>query len=349
MRFAYVFLAALLTCSLDVRSVELEIAAAPNPNVFPLLLAMHDHPDLPVKLVPVKDNSGMDVAFDQGADGLLAMTYAIAQKANGKVPDLALEGVYFWRGFFEMTVPDVHDFRGLKGKGLIVSGPVSSGKGGAPDMLFQAALKRSGMSSDDFSICYLPVKQGVSLIERGKPMNSEPACQGTLPASGILLVEPAASGLRLKSAMPFGGESIERGVDLQKLFSGYTEWQADELPHGGFAIRRASLNDPVKKSQYAAVIHAYREAIDEIDHAGGMFARMRIARIISSEMDKYYGQYKVDLPAMVVANAIGNGEMRFSHDRTLSSIHSDLSSFIKEVSNVQALPPGFFLRPDDLN
>ncbi len=349
MKLAHVFLAALLAWSLDAGSAELKIAATPNPNVFPLLLAMHDHPDLPVKLVPVKDNAGMDVAFEQGADGLLAMTYAIAQKASGKVPDLALEGVYFWRGFFEMTVPGVHDFRDLKGKGLIVSGPVSNGSGGAPDMLFHAALKRSGMSPDDFSICHLPVRQGVRLIESGKPMNSEPACQGAMPASGILLVEPAASGLMLKSSMPFGGESMDRGIDLQKLFGGYASWRPDELPHGGFAIRRASLDDPVKKSQYAAVMHAYREAIDEINRADGMFARLKIARAISSEMDRYYGQYKVDLSAMVVASAIANGEMRFENGRALSGIQSDLERFLEEVSNVQKLPPGFFLGPQDLH
>ena len=107
-----------------------------------------------------RSNAGIDEAFDQGADGFFAMTYTIAQKAKQKAPDLALQGVYFWRGFFEMTLPGAKNFKDLKGKGLIVSGPVSNGSGGAPDMLFMAALT----STDDFSICHLPVMQGVKLI-----------------------------------------------------------------------------------------------------------------------------------------------------------------------------------------
>jgi hypothetical protein len=344
---ARIFFIIILAGSLNAWSAEpaLEVAATPNPNVFPLLLAMHDHPDLPVKLIPVKDNKGMDVAFDQGADGLLAMTYAIAQKARNKVPDLSLEGVYFWRGFFEMTLPGIKSFKDLKGKGLIVSGPVSNGSGGAPDMFFTAALKREGVSADDFSICHLPVMQGVRLIEDGMPMNSESACKGEMPAAGIMLVEPASSGLKLESSMPFGGKSVERSIDMQELFSGYTEWQPDELPHGGFAIRRASLKK--KRQQYIAVIKAYREAVERISRADGMFERIRVGRIISEGMEKYYGQYKVDLPAMVVADAIANGEMRFSDDRTLANIRADLEKFLEEVLNADSLPQGFFLGPGE--
>lgn len=349
MKFAGIFFVALLALSLQARGAEppLQIAASPNPNVFPLLIALHDHPDLPVRLIPVKNSAGIDAAFDQGADGMLAMTYAIAQKARDeRVPDLALAGVYFWRGFFEITLPEAHSFRDLKGKGLIVSGPVTGGMGGAPDMLFQAALARDGASPGDFSICYLPVMQGVQLLESGKPMDSNPACQGGMPAAGILLVEPASSGLVLKSSMPLGsGKSLQRSIDVQKLFGGYTSWQPDELPHGGFAIRRSALKDPVKRAQYATFVHAYQEAIDKINHADGMFSRIRLGRTISSEMDKYFGQYQTNLPAMVVADAIGNGEMRFRDDRTLGSIQADLASFLKEVLNAKTLPPGLFIDP----
>lgn len=347
MKFANNIFAILLALSLQARGAELplQIVAAPNPNVFPLLIALHDHPDLPVRLIAAKNSAGIDAAFDQGADGVLAMTYAIAQKArDGRVPDLALAGVYFWRGFFEMTLTEAHSFKNLKGKGLIVSGPVTGGTGGAPDMLFQAALARDGTSLGDFSICHLPVMQGVTLLESGKPMDSNPACRGMMPAAGILLVEPASSGLILKSSMSLGsGKSVQRSIDVQELFSGYTSWQPDELPHGGFAIRRSALKDPVKRAQYAAFMKAYREAIDKINHADGMFSRIRLGRTISSEMNKYFGQYQTNLPAMVVANAIGNGEMRFRDDRTLGSIQADLTSFLKEVLNAKTLPPGLFL------
>lgn len=347
MKFARIAFFTLLALSLPARGAAppLQIAATPNPNVFPLLIALHDHPDLPVRLIPVKNSAGIDAAFKQGADGVLAMTYAIVQRASdGRVPDLALAGVYFWRGFFEMTGPEVHRFEDLKGKGLIVSGPVTGGKGGAPDMLFHAALARAGASPADFSVCYLPVMQGVKLLQSGKPMNSNPACQGAMPAAGILLVEPASSGLILKSSLSLGA-TVHRGIDVQRLFGGYTAWQPDELPHGGFAIRRSALNDPVKREQYAAFMQAYREAIDKINHADGMFSRMRLGRIVSGGMDHYFGQYQTDLPAMVVAKAIGNGAMRFRDDRALASIQGDVARFLLEVLKKQALPPGFFLDP----
>lgn len=347
MKFASMVFLALAALSRLAWAAEppLQIVSTPNPNVFPLLIALHDHPDLPVRLIPVKNAAGIDTAFAQGADGVFAMTYAIAQRASdGRVPDLALAGVYLWRGFFEMTPQAVHGFKALEGMGLIVSGPVTSGKGGAPDMLFHAALARAGVKPGDFSVCYLPVKQGVELLESGKPMNTNPDCQGAVPAAGIFLVEPASSGLILKTSFSLG-TTVKRSIDVQNLFSGYTEWQPDELPHGGFAIRRAALKDPVKQKQYAALVQAYREAIDKINHTDGMFSRFRLGRVVSAGMDKYFGQYQVDLPAMVVAKAIGNGALRFRDDRTLGSIQPDLTKFLEEVLNKQALPSRFLLDP----
>lgn len=345
MKFASFVFLALLALSLPARSAPppLQIVSTPNPNVFPLLVALHDHPDLPVHLIAVKNSAGIDAGFKQGGDGVLAMTYAIAQRASdGRVPDLALEGVYFWRGFFEMTMPKAHSYADLKGKGLIVSGPVTNGKGGAPDMLFHAALARAGTSPDDFSVCYLPVRQGVQLLESGKPMNSNPACKGTIPAAGLFVAEPGASGMILKSSLSFG-TTVKRSIDVQKLFSGYTEWQPDELPHGGFGIRRAALNDPVKLAQYKAFIQAYRQAIDELNHADGFFSRLRLGHIISSGMDQYFGQFRSGPPTMVVAKAIGNGELEYRDDRALGGIQTDLGSFLKEVLKVKTLPPGLFL------
>lgn len=315
------------------KGAPLLIAAPPNPNVFPLLVALEENPDLPVRLLPVADNKGIDAAFKQGADGLLAMTYTSAEKAaSGKIPDLELQGVYYWRGFFEMTVPEVHGFADLRGKGLIVSGPVSGGRGGGPDHFFQAALKRSGFTPGDFNICYLPVKRGLALLDDGKPMNTEKACGGQESASGILLVEPAASGLLLKSAIPFAMDrKVHRAIDLQKLFGGYKAWGPDELPHGGFAIRRSALENPARKAQIAAFVAAYKAAVDRINASDGMFSRMRLGWIISKGMEKYYGQFHVNPSAMVVARAIENGEMRFRTDRPMSGIRADLDSFLKEV------------------
>jgi hypothetical protein len=322
----------------------LQIVATPNPNVFPLLIALEENPDLPVHLIPVPDGNGIDDAFKKGADGVLAMTYASAQEAvSGKVPDLELQGVYFWRGFFEITIPDVHSLAELRGKGLIVSGPTSGPNGGAPDRFFQAALWRAGLFPEDFNVCYLSIKKGVDLLESGKPMNSEKVCNGTDSAAGILLVEPASSGLLMKSSFSlFSDQKLHRGIDMQKLFTGYKSWNADELPHGGFAIRRSALANPVKKAQMEAFIKAYRAAIDRINAADDLFSRLRISWIISRGMKKYYGQYEINPSILAISKSMGNGEMRFRNDRPVSKMRADLDKFLKEVLSVQTIPPAFY-------
>jgi len=141
----------------------LRIVATPNPNVFALLLAMARQPALPVSLIPIGDGGQIDSTFAAGqGDALLAMTYTMAKKViSGKVPDLQLLRVNLWRGFSELapSAAGVTSFSQLVGKGLLVSGPTSGGKGGGPDLIFQAALKRAGYGVADFKVCYLPVIQ----------------------------------------------------------------------------------------------------------------------------------------------------------------------------------------------
>lgn len=112
--------------------VALRIVATPNPNVFPLLLAMARQPSLPVTLVPIADGAQIDTTFAAGqGDALLAMNYTTAKKViTGKVPDLQLLRVNLWRGFSELTVSGaaVTNFSQLVGKGLLVSAPLRVAK-----------------------------------------------------------------------------------------------------------------------------------------------------------------------------------------------------------------------------
>ncbi|HQT25472.1 MAG TPA: hypothetical protein PLK99_02590, partial [Burkholderiales bacterium] len=82
-------IALLLWCG-DAISTPLRVVSTPNPNVFPLLLAMSENPGLPVTLVPVATGNDIVNAFSSGlGDALLSMTYAAAQDVvTGKVPRL---------------------------------------------------------------------------------------------------------------------------------------------------------------------------------------------------------------------------------------------------------------------
>ncbi len=207
-----VLLAFLSIFSQAVAQDKLRIVATPNPNVFPLLVALAEDPTLPVEIVPVAGGPDMDSLFSSGhADGLLAMTYTIAEKVTSKkIPDLRLRYVGLWKGFNEVTYQQDHisNFGDLRGKGLIVAGPAGGGKNGGPDMIFQAALKRSGMSLSDVKVCYLPVMQAVKLLKSRAALNSNAQCDASMamPASGISLVEPATTGLVMQGMMPLSGE-----------------------------------------------------------------------------------------------------------------------------------------------
>ncbi len=329
-----------LYCNLALAEDRLRVAATPNPNLFPLLVALAENPALPVEIVPVANSEDIDAAFSDGkADALLAMTYTIAGKVtSGKVPELRLVFVGLWKGFSEVTYGKDHieHFGDLRSRGLIVSGPAGGGKNGGPDLIFQAALKRGGLKPSDVHLCYLPVMEAVKLIDSRAPLNSNPQCDPTLamPASGISLVEPATTGLIMQGMM----QGLERGIPFQPLFTGYTAWPKDQLPHGGFAVLQSVLNDPEKKQAYDQVLAAYKKSASEISSARA-FNAMRIAHEISSGIEQYFKPYKLDLPAPVVRIAMMRGNLLFRSDAP-PSIQGDLNRFLTEV--VGAEPPKDF-------
>ncbi len=325
---------------------KLRILASPNPNIFPLLVAMADDPALPVEIIPLANTAEIGIALeDDEADGLLSMTYTAAQKVtSGNVPDLRLVYVGLWKGFSEVTYKDDHirSLSDLRGKGVIVAGPVGGGKDGAPDMIFQAALRRAGMTAADLNICYLPVMEAARLLKAHALLNSNPKCDAAFdfPASGISLVEPAASGMIMQGMMSFSSVSgMERGIEFQPLFSGFTAWPDDQLPHGGLSVMSRVLADPVQSKNLARVLAAYKAAVDKMNHARG-FGLIGVSGDISDGIAHYFQKYRLDLPRMVVMASLRNGQLVFRSD-VKASIQGDLNRFLTEVVG-QSPPEKFY-------
>lgn len=313
------------------------VVATPNPNVFPLLLALERQPQLPVTLLAVADGAGFDKAFvEQGADAMLAMTATIAAKvAGGAVPPLRLTDIALWRGFTAMVMADVpaRTLANLKGKGFILSGPTTGGRDGGPDLLFQAALARSGLKPDDLKLCHLPVKVGVEWLMEHKPLGDHANCEPDkdIPAVGMLLVEPAVSGLALMSRMPFKPK-VDARIDIEPIFSGFKAWPADQLPHGGMAVRDSTLADPSRQEALRLLRAAYAAAIDEINAARDQpIARLRLARTISSSFDRRFGGMGLELPSFALASALGDQRLMFRRDLSVNGVGEDLARFLEEV------------------
>jgi hypothetical protein len=325
----------------------LRVVSTPNPNVFPLLLALARNPELPVKLVPVGTGDEVVNAFstDQG-DALLSMTYAAAQDVvTGKIPQLQLVDVYFW-GEFWLVAPKsakITQFSQLVNQGVLISGPTAGGKGGAPDLIFQAAAKRAGLTLDDFHLCYLPVMQAAPLLIKQQAMNSNPACNTgfSMAPMAISMVEPASTGLVMQSKMSFSG-TVVKAINIQNLFTDYTAWPQSQLPHGGVSVVSNVLNDPSRTQEVKTVLAAYRAAADTIMAAKGHpWAMMRVARTISAGIKTYYAQYQIDLPAPVIAMSLRSDDLVFRTDLSMSVMQPDLSQFLTEVVG-KPVPSSFF-------
>lgn len=328
---------------------KLRVASTPNPNLFPLLVAMEDDLSLPVEIVPIADGADIDAVFANGkADALLSMTYTAAKKViSGKVPDLRLVYVGLWKGFSEVTYRKDHikTFSDLRGKGVIVAGPTGGGKNGGPDLIFQAALKRRGMTVADMNICYLPVMDAVKLLKERALLNTDSHCDPSFdfPASGISLVEPAATGMIMQGMMPLSvAENMERSIEYQPLFAGYTAWPKDQLPHGGVSVLGKVLDDPAQAKLVATVLAAYKKSAEKISNAR-RFQALSISRTISRGISRYYQQYKLELPAPVIMASIVREKLIFRGDAT-ASMQDDLNRFLTEVVGTSPAPQFYALQ-----
>ena len=330
----------------------LRMVSTPNPNVFPLLLAMKRNPQLPVSLVPVGTGSDIVNAFSSGqGDALLSMTYTAAQDVtSGKIPQLELVSVNFWRGFWILAPKSaqISQFSQLANEGVLIAGPTAGGKGGGPDLIFQAAARQAGMGASSFNLCYLPVMQAAPMMVQQQPMNSNSACASTdsMAPTGISLVEPAATGLVMQSKMSTASNAvaINKAIDVQTLFTDYNAWPHTELPHGGMSVLAPVLDDPQRLPVVNTVLAAYRAAVQDMMAARNHpLILMLISRAIANGITTYYGQYGLSIPAPVIAMAIQSGNMVFRDDLSINAVQPDLGLFLTDV--VGSAPPASFYHP----
>ena len=242
------------------------IVSPPNPHTFPLLLALHRNPDLPVRLLPVAESREADALLASGeAHGMLAMSYIAAKKRmSGAAPDLRLHSLFFWRGFFAVAGDAARNFRDLRGQTVIVSGPVGPGRGGGGDVIFQAAARRQGVDpGTDLNVEYMPVAEGSERVASGV-------------AAAITLPSPGSTGLVMRSVManqPMAGAMARmRGIevppsvplaariDFQEIFAGFSRFPASQLPIGGLHVTERALNDPMARQKLEIVARAYADA-----------------------------------------------------------------------------------------
>jgi len=323
------------------------VVATPNPNVFPLLLALERQPQLAVKLLAVADGAEMDQAFaKQGADAVLAMTSTIASKVvSGAVPPLRLTDVTMWKGKTAMVMGDIpaRTLADLKGQGFILSGATTGGRDGGPDLLFRAALARSGLKPDDLKTCYLPVMTGVDWLMQRKPLGDHANCEPDkdMPASGMFLVEPAISGLAMMSRMPFKPK-VDARIAIEPVFSGFKAWPASQLPHGGLALRIATLDDKAREAAVRQLRVAYAAAIDEINATrGSTVARWNLSSTISKSFKQHFGALGLELPALALASALGENRLVFRNDLSVNSVRDDLARLLNEVVG-RTIPGSFY-------
>ena len=348
----------------------IRIVSTPNPAVLPLLLAMSRDPGLPVQLIPVSGGEGIDKALRSGAaDGQISMTWVAAKEAaQGTVPDLTLVAVTFWRGFFELApaAGQLSQLSALRGKNLLVSGPVGGGRDAGPDILFQATMKRAGYDltryaddtanvdaggttlsvtrrvypSGDLRVYYLPAMDAAKVLTAQTPLgNGDWDRSKPQPASGAFMAEPAATGIVLSGYLK--GTHLVRAIDVQKLFGSYHAWPEGELPLGGLSLRAAVLNDPARAAAAQRVTRAYERAAADIMAARGHPLKMaRIVMVISKGVTTYYHQYGLSLPALVIAAAIHGGDLVYRSDLTVPQIRPDLVAFESELLAYPA--PGSF-------
>lgn len=348
----------------------IRIVSTPNPSVLPLLLAMAREPDLPVELIPVGGGSEIAPAFrEKGADGLLSMTWVAASQARSNVPDLKLVAVDFWRGFFELTPADsgVTRLADLQGKNLLISGPVGGGRDGGPDYLFMGMMKREGFDSTnytegpvtlkigdktlsttrrvyhdgDFRIYYLPAMDAAKVLISKMPLdNGDDGPGNEKPASGAFMVEPATNGIAMNGMMK--GEDLDRGIDVQKVFTGFRAWEPTELPLGGLSLRASVWDDPERARNADRVIDAYNRAAEDLMAAKGRpFAMRRLTTKISDGVDKYFKNYGLSIPPVVIGMAIFKGGLVYRTDRSVRGIMPDLKRFNTELLGVE-IPNSFY-------
>lgn len=319
------------------------MASAPNPHVFPLLLAMARDPELPVRLIPIAESREADALLQSGeAAAMLAMSYVAARKRmTGAVPDLALHSLHFWRGFFQVAGESVRSFADLRGQRVIVSGPVGNGRGGGGDIIFQAAARRAGLDpAVDLNVEYMPVAEGGAQVAAGT------AAAITIPSPGstglVARAEMARRPLMAAMARLRGvdvGPSVPLAahIDIQRVFSGFESFPDGQLPLGGFAVTgRATANAEVR-AKIERVVSAYADAASQL---------MREPNAHADQVSSLFARYYAPLgaggpPGMLLARSIENGDLVYRSDIEIETVRADLGAWLAEL-NGQPPDDGFY-------
>lgn len=309
------------------------VVSAANPHVFPLLLAMSVDPDLPVRLFPVAESRDADTLFASGqADAMLAMTYMGAKKRmSGAIPDLRLHSISTWRGFFEVVPEGITNFSDLRGKTVIVSGPVGSGKDGGGDIIFQAAARRQGIDpARDLRVEYMPSAQGIARVAAGL-------------AAGITLPSPGNTGVVMRShiaADPIAGAimrarpgeqgksvRLTSGIDFQRIFAGYASFPDGQLPLGGLLVSERALAQEDKRNKLDQLARAYEQAVELLMADPG-----RHAAAIAVSFARHFESVGAGAPpARLLTRSLEAGDLIYRTDVPLGAVRSDLAAWLREL------------------
>lgn len=309
------------------------LVSPPNPHVFPLLLAMARNPDLAVRLAPVAESREADALLQSGgAAGMLAMSYIAAKKrVTRAVPDLMLYSLNFWRGFYQVAGEDVRSFADLRGKRVVVSGPVGNGQGGGGDIIFQAAARRVGLDpASDLDVAYMPLAAGSAAVASGE------AAAITIPSPGstglvtrsLFARRPAMAAMaRLRGVDVGASVPLAAHIDMQRIFSGFASFPDGQLPLGGMAVTERAFADSDTRQKLEAIKRAYDEASALLSQNPGAHAQT-----VSSLFQHHYASLGAGgPPAMLFERAITQGDLVYRADVQIAQVRADLGAWITEL------------------
>lgn len=282
----------------------LRVVVPPNPNAIPLFVALQQHPDLNVTVVPVPGVPELAAAVQGGqADVALFFSAAGAKLYNkGALSNLRLWDVNVWRALYLVTGPDVQSLDDLRGQKIL-----ASFQGGAPDLVMRAAMRQAGYDPDaDFQIEYLPSAQVKQLFLAGE-------------AAAALLPEPQVT-LTLSKGRSMGLD-LKPAVDLQTGF-GSSAWNEGLAPLGGIFVTQETLGDAPRRARFEAFAAAYAEAADYI-----MSHPDEAAAIASQGFADTFG---AQISADGIAAALQDGRLVFESRRAVA-LRPDLDDFLAAV------------------
>lgn len=309
------------------------LVTTPNPHVFPLLLAMILDPTLPVRLLPVAEARDADALFQSGeADAMLAMTYMGARKRmSGAIPDLRLHSVTTWRGFFEVAEQGVASFADLRGKTVVVSGPVGSGRGGGGDVIFQAAARRQGIDpARDLQVEYLPVAQGIERVAAGQASAitlPSPGNTGLVMRARVAQNPVTAAMLRVRLGQSGASVPLSSAIDFQRIFPGFRSFPEGQLPLGGLHVSERALGQHGKRARLERIALAYARAADRLMSEPG-----RHGQAIASAFETRFAALGAGAPpGTLISGAVEQGDLIYRRDIALDAVRGDLSAWLGEL------------------